>query len=175
MFIGGHQFSVVDGNSTPQKRPVSEVISNYTTLTNTNWQPLIAIRKKATHGPSNRPTSVKFYLKGYEVTSDSEMETRITIGGTTTTGSFGTPTGWTSSETALESKITGQYVLTASPDGYPGGYGFATSNKNALSTVSKDESLPIGSNNEIILWIRRLSGTGAMIVKQAHLDWEEEW
>ena len=33
----------------------------------------------------------------------------------------------------------------------------------------------LGSGEEIILWIRRLSASGGIIIKQAHITWKEEW
>jgi len=106
LFVGGHQFSIIDGGSTPQQRPVSQLISNFTTATNTDWQALIAMRKKLIHGPSNRPNSVRVLISGYGLSADGELETRLTFKGVTTTGSFVTPTGWTSVECASEVKVT---------------------------------------------------------------------
>ena len=104
LYIGGHQFSTLSGNSVPQKRQAGEILTSYTTATDTNWQPIIAIRKKA--DLNSRTNSVLAYLNSFAVTADSDMEIRVTIGGTTSNGTWGTPTGWTATETALETKVT---------------------------------------------------------------------
>lgn len=177
LFIGGHQFSIIDGGTIPQKRQVSQLITDYTTATNTNWQPLIALRKKFTHGPSNRTNSVRINVKKAEVSANGELETRITYKGITTTGSFVTLTGWTSSETAAEVKTTQNYILTASPEGFPTMYGYVDQSGGGtnIAKSTTDVDLPIGYGDEVIFWIRRLTASGAIIVKNAHLDWEEEW
>jgi hypothetical protein len=177
LYIGGHQFSVLDGNSQPQKRQVSELLTSYTTATDTNWQPIIAIRKKAQF--NGRANSMTAYFDNFEVSADSDMELRITIGGTTSNGTWGTPTGWTATETALETKITSSGVpLAASVDGNPTEYSFvlaAGTGSNSGGVSSLKTRIPLGATQEAILWVRRLSGTGVMIVKNAHMTWEEEW
>lgn len=176
LYIGGHQFSIIDGDSTPQRRVISELISNFTTAQNTNWQPIIAIRKKTTHGPSNRLNSVKVAVLGYEVSSDGEVETRLTYKGITTTGSWSSPTGWNNNESAVETKISTGYVLAASPEGYPSSYNFSTSTKNnPVVNVEDSVKIPLNITDEVILWVRRLTGSGTIIIKHAHIDWEEEW
>lgn len=176
LYIGGHQFSVIDGDTTPQKRSVSQLISNFTTAGNTNWQPLIAVRKKLNHGTSNRSNSVRAYVTGYGLAADGELETRLTFNGTTTTGSWQTPTTWTSAESACEVKVTGPYVLAASPEGLGANYGFAAATNQSTGNISRDTLISMGSyQTEIILWVRRLTASGTIIVKNAHLDWEEEW
>lgn len=173
LYIGGHQFSVLDGLSSPQKRLISEFLSNYTTALNTNWQPLIAFRKKSTF--NGRANSVNGSLENFDVSADGEVETRITIGGTTSNLSWGTPTGVPSTETAIETKVTGGTALTTSADGNPSDYGFVTANNKASALFEKDTNIILGDTIEVILWIRRLSAVGAVIVKHAHVTWREEW
>ena len=173
LYIGGHQFSILDGFSIAQKRLVSELLTNYTTVTNTNWQPLIAFRKKSTF--NSRPNSVNAFLENFTISADGEIETRITRGGTTSNLSWATPTGCTSTETSIETKITTGTALTTSADGSPIDYGFVSATKTAGNTFSSEVSIILGSDEEIILWIRRLSGSGGIIVKHAHLTWKEEW
>lgn len=177
MYIGGHQFSVVTGESHPQARPGSEILTSYTTATNTNWQPLIAFRKKATL--NGRANSVRVRLSGAQVATDTEMQIRYTIGGTTSTGVWGTPSGRTATETAVETKVTvAGTVLAASADGEPLGYDFVATNGNAINRVGDaelDTEFSIGATQEVILWIRRFSGSTAMIVKMGTISWTEEW
>jgi hypothetical protein len=173
IFIGGHQFSIIDGFSTPQKRLSSELLSKYTTATNTNWQPLIAFRKKATF--NGRPNSVNVFLENLTVSADGEMEVRITRGGTTSNLTWANPTGLAATETGVETKVITGTALTTSVDGNPSDYGYVNSTNKAATSFDNDVAIIIGSDEEIILWIRRLSGTGAIIVKHAHLTWKEEW
>lgn len=177
LYIGGHQFSILDGNSQSQKRNAGQLLTLYTTATNTNWQPIIAIRKKADF--NGRTNSVLAYFDNFSVTADSDMELRVTIGGTTSNGTWGTPTGWTATETALETKVTvAGTALTASVDGNPTDYSFVLAAGTGLSRGGQTTSssrIPLGATQEAILWVRRLSGTGAMVIKNAHVTWEEEW
>ena len=173
LYIGGHQFSVVDGNSFPQKRYISELVTNYTTATDILWQPLITFRKKATF--NSRPNSVSIVLENFEVYSDGEVETRITRGGVTSNLTFATATATTATETAAETKVTGGTALTTSSDGSPIDYGFVFSNNKAANSFISNTDIIMGSDIEVILWIRRISATGVVIIKHAHLTWREEW
>lgn len=174
LYIGGHQFSVYDGGFVSQKRILSELLTNYTTATNTDWQPIMAFRKKSTF--NGRPNSVNVSLEHLEVSGDGEFEVRTTYGGTTSNLSWGAPTGISASETAVETKVTGGTALTTSADGTPLDYGFVAGAGNKQSTGFADDVVfTIASTEEVILWIRRLSGTGAIIVKHAHITWQEEW
>ena len=175
LFIGGHQFSIIDGGSESQYRLVSQLISNYTTAGNTNWQPIIAIRKKATHGTSNRPNSVQAIINGYGLAADGELETRLTYKGITTTGSWSAPTGWDSTESALEVKTANQFIITVSPEGFPTDYGFAAASNQVTGLIEAAASFPLTPLVEVILWVRRLTASGTIIVKHAHLDWTEKW
>jgi len=173
LFVGGHQFSVVGGFSDSQKRLISELLTNYTTALNTSWQPLIAFRKKATF--NGRANSVNGSLENFEVAADGELETRITIGGTTSNLAFANPTGVAATESAVETKVTGGVALTTSLDGNPSDYGFVNASKaSSVASVINVQTI-LGDNVEIILWVRRLNATGAIVVKHAHLTWKEEW
>jgi len=173
LFVGGHQFSVVAGFSDPQKRLISELLTNYTTALNTNWQPLIAFRKKATF--NGRANSVNGSLENFEVAADGEVETRITIGGTTSNLAFVNPTGVPATESAVETKVTGVTALTTSVDGNPSDYGFVNANNKAAGFSVNNVQIVLGDSVEVILWVRRLSAAGAVIIKHAHLTWKEEW
>ena len=173
LYIGGHQFSIVDGFSVPQERSVSELLTNYTTATNTTWQPIIAIRKKATF--NGRPNSVNVLKQSIDISCDGEIEIRTTTGGTTSNLSWATPTGVTATETAIETKVTGGTALTTSVDGSPLDYGFVFSNNKINSSFESKVSATLGANEELILWIRRLSGSGAIVVKHANITVKEEW
>jgi len=174
LYIGGHQFSIVDGFSVPQKRLVSDLLTNYTTATNTAWQPIIAIRKKSTF--NGRPNSVNVVAEQFTIAADGEVETRLTRGGTTSNLSWATPTGVDVNETAIETKITTSgTALTTSVDGNPIDYGFVFSNNKSSSVFDSKTSEILGANEELILWIRRISGSGAIVVKHAHITVKEEW
>lgn len=177
LYIGGQQFSTVGGNLDPQKRQAGEILSSYTTATNTDWQPIIAVRKKAQL--NGRTNSVLAYLNSFAVSADSDMEIRVTIGGTTSNGTWGTPTAWTATETAIETKVTSSGTpLATSADGNPVDYSFVLASGTGQSRGGQSSSfnrIPLGATQEVILWVRRLSDTGAMIIKNANVTWEEEW
>lgn len=174
LFIGGHQFEHFGGQQRPQRRQVSELLTNFTTALSTAWQPLIAVRPKATYGTSGRPNSVTTRVTGYTVAADSQMETRLTFGATTSNLTWGAPTGWTADETAIETKVTGGTALTTSVDGFPGSYNFVTSTKQVDASVDETLRLSLGANKEVILWVRRLSAVGAQVVLHANISVEEQ-
>ena len=173
LYIGGHQFSIVAGFSKPQKRLISELVSNYATALNTNWQPLIAFRKKALF--NGRPNSVNVTLENFEVSADGELEVRVTTGGLTSNLTFANPTGITTTETAIETKVTGTIALAASLDGNPSDYGFVSAANKSTSSYETNTKLILGDNVQVILWVRRLILINSVTVKHAHITWEEEW
>ena len=177
MYIGGHQFAVVTGESHPQARKGGEILTSYTTALNTNWQPLIAFRKMANF--NGRANSVRVRLNSFIVAADNDMQIRYTVGGTTSNLAWATPTGRTATETAVETKITTSgTALAASADGEPLDYAFVTAAGSGVTRsgdVELDTDLTIGSTQEVILWIRRLTAGGAMVVKMASVTWTEEW
>lgn len=176
LYIGGHQFEYFNGEQRPQLRRVSELLTDYTTATNTNWQPLLAVRPKATHGTSGRDNSVVIRVVDFHVSADNEMEVRLTYAGTTSNLSWAAPTGWTAAESAAETKVTGGTALTTSADGYPIDYDFVSGSRTASDSIDNTrQQLSLGQDREAILWVRRLSGSGAMVVKHAHITWVEEW
>lgn len=171
LFVGGHQFSIIDSGSESEKRYASEIIRAYTLGTNTNWQPLIAIRKKSTFGPSSRVNSTKVKFKNLEIASSSELEVRLTINSTTNNLTWASPTGWDTTESSVETKISAGTQLTTSVVGYPTLYSFV----NTASTRVIDQEFEINEGNEVIIWVRRLSATGTMTIKLASMQWVEEW
>lgn len=179
LYIGGHQFSSVGGEIRSPTRFVSELLTSYTTALNTNWQPLIAMRK--TTNFNGRTNSLRIQIHDFLVAADADMQVRLTIGGTTSNLAWGTPTGWTATETGAETKVTGGTALTTSADGQPLQYGFVTATGTARpgwSSVVGSEfqtEFSLGAGQEMILWVRRLSAGGAMVVKHASLTWTEEW
>lgn len=173
LYIGGHQFSIIGGTKIPQQRSGSELITNFTTATNTDWQPLIAMRKKATF--RSRNNSVKTKVAGIEVAADGNVETRITVNGTTSNLSWATPTGKSASETAVETKVSGGTALTTSSAGEPIKYGFATGTNREVQSLREDVDFFLGETQETILWVRRLSASGAIVIQHANIEWVEEW
>jgi hypothetical protein len=174
MYIGGHQFSIVDGFSTPQNRQVSEVLFNYTTVANILWQPLISIRKRSTF--RSRNNSVNARIESFGVSADGPVQVRLTVGGVTSNGTFATPTDWTTGETSLESKVTVLGTALAATTGYPYEYSsVAASSNNQSSRIDQRVVAIIGKDQEVILWVRRNSGAGTVIIGSANLAIIEEW
>lgn len=176
LYVGGHQFSVVGGDMLSQKRLSSEILTLYTTALNTDWQPIIAIRKTANF--NGRTNSVNVELDGFEVVATGDLQIRVTVGGTTSNLSWATPTGRTASETPVESKVTGGTALTTSADGEPTQYSYVLANGAGVnlrgSTASQAEFV-LGQSTEVILWVRRISASGAIVINHAHLTWATNW
>jgi hypothetical protein len=176
LYVGGHQFSVVGGDLFPQKRTASELLTLYTTATNTDWQPIIAIRKTANF--NGRANSVNIRFNGFQVVATGDLQIRVTVGGTTSNLSFATPTGRTAAETAVESKLTTTATaLTTSSDGEPIGYGYVLASGVGLSRGAEEGESPfvLGQATEVILWVRRISASGAIVINHAQLTWTDDW
>lgn len=177
IYIGGHQFSIIGGDGTSQKRLTSELVTSYTTALNTNWQPIIAIRKKALL--RSRTNSVNVQLNTFQVAATGNLEIRITVGGTTSNLSWATPTGRTASETAIESKITTAGVaLTTSVDGEPTQYSFVIASgtgQNIRGVATSTAEFVLGQTTEVILWVRRLSASGAIDINHASIAFIGDW
>jgi hypothetical protein len=177
LYIGGHQFASVDGELAPQKRTASELVTNYTTALNTDWQPLIAIRKTANFNA--RVNSVNIQLNSFLVAATGDLQVRVTVGGTTSNLTFGTPSGRSASETAVESKVTSTGTrLTASVAGEPTEYAYVAgtgSGSNTQGTSEGSAQFVLGQTTEVILWVRRITAIGAITVNHAHLTWVGDW
>lgn len=177
LYIGGHQFEHFAGNDNAPQREVAELISNFTMADNSSWQPIISVRSSATFGPSGRPNSVLSRVVGYLVAADAQVETRMTYGGVTSSMTYGAPTGWTSAEAAVETKVSlrdGVTRLAASTDGFPSNYGFVSSTNQANRPIKKDAQLILSGDKEAILWVRRIGTTGTPKILHANLAIEEE-
>jgi hypothetical protein len=177
LYIGGHQFSSVDGELSSQNRIGSDLITSYVTVANILWQPIIAIKKKLTF--NGRPNSVNVQLSDFLVAATGgDLEVRITIGGTTSNLTFGTPTGRTATETAIETKRTGVTALTTSASGEPTQYSYVLAGGSGTNVKGASESeaqFVLGQNTEIILWVKRMSASGVITVNHAHITWTESW
>jgi hypothetical protein len=153
------------------------VLSSYTTAADTNWQPIIAIRKTANF--NGRTNSVNIELNSYEVAATGNMELRVTVGGTTSNLTWATPTGRTLAETAVESKITTiGTALAASSDGEPTQYSYVIANgtgSNTRGIAQSSAEFVLGQTTEVILWIRRTSGSGVIVINHAHITWTGDW
>jgi hypothetical protein len=177
LYIGGHQFSSVDGEISTQSRLDSELVSNYTTASNTDWQPIIAIRKKGLL--RSRTNSVNVELINFQVAATGSLELRITVGGTTSNLAWATPTGRTASETAIESKITTAGTpLTTSVDGETTQYSFVVANgtgSNVRGATTSSAEFVLGQTTEVILWVRRLSASGAIDINHGSITFSGDW
>ena len=176
VYLAGRQFSLFGGDVVTQTRAVSDFISNFTiTAAQNTWQPLIAIRMKATFGPSNRTNSVRAIWTGYQMLCNNPCEFMVTTGALTsgTPSTWAAPTDWTSSESAIEVKIqTGS--LTASGTNYTVGRSILGSSGTKSSTLlTAQSSIPMGAIGEFILWVRRTTTTATVV--SAVMEWEEQW
>jgi len=181
-YIGGRQISLVGGRDQVPQRRVSEILSTYTLVAaEDTWEPLIALRKKANHGPSGRANSVNVDFVGFEVAVTQDTEFRVTYGGTTSNLSWSAPTGWNSTESACETKVTSGTALTTSADGRPIQYAlsFAGSSsgpggnaRNATGSRSSTE-VSLASTTEVILWARKTTATAPEV--SVIMSWIEEW
>ena len=174
LFIGGHQFSVIDGDINLIERQTTQILESFTTAGNTNWQPLIVLRKKAEF-PTGRANSVNVFLKRATVASNTDVRVRITIGGVTT-GAYSAVTDTPITETAMEQKIASAVTIGVTSSGIPIMYDYAIGNTSRTASFTRNEfDNPVGGVQELILWIKRLSSTGTVVINQASMTVSEEW
>lgn len=166
VYLGGRQFSYVDGDSEPNlRRTPIEVTSQ--TITSTSYTPVMSLRKKTTF--NGRDNSVNAFLNGLQITTDNPVYIMVDYGGSSSGGSWVTPVDVNSDETAIEvnTTITGATPYTALDKVVVG------SEKNRQITSVRQERLPLGQDTEIVIYARKTSATDAII--GMILDVEEEW
>jgi hypothetical protein len=175
VYVGGHHYSVIGGENVCSIRSVNTLLTLYTTATNTNWQPVLAVRKKATF--RGRPNSINIKVSGFLVSADGDLQVRLTKNGITSNLAWTTPLDWPSTETACEVKTTsGGTPLTTSASGFPLDYALLSGTNNQTnSNVAMKNNIVLGEDTEIILWVRRYSAVGAIVVNSAVIEWTECW
>jgi hypothetical protein len=175
VYVGGHHYSVIGGENVCSIRSVNSLLTLYTTATNTNWQPVLAVRKKATF--RGRPNSINIKVSGFLLSADGDLQVRLTKNGITSNLAWTTPLDWPSTETACEVKTTsGGTPLTTSASGFPLDYALLSGTNNQTnSNVATKNNIVLGEDTEIILWVRRYSAAGAIVVNSAVIEWTECW
>jgi hypothetical protein len=175
VYVGGHHYSVIGGENVCSIRSVNTLLTLYTTATNTNWQPVLAVRKKATF--RGRPNSINIKVAGFLVSADGDLQVRLTKNGITSNLAWTTPLDWPAAETACEVKTTsGGTPLTTSASGFPLDYALLSGTNNQTnSNVAMKNNIVLGEDTEIILWVRRYSAVGAIVVNSAVIEWTECW
>lgn len=179
LFCGGHQFSILAGTRQVRKRSVSTLFGPYETAGNTEWQPLVAIRKKPDFPPDpNQGNSINVVLRGFQVSATAGATFRITSAppGTVTNGTWTDVPGW-GEESTVQQKITttGNPLTVGTGPQYPAIYRFVDGTFFQSEAVLQDDrEIILGQADEAILSVLRDSAGGTVTVKSA-LNWEEEW
>ncbi len=174
--VGGHQFSVIGGETQPKRRHLGEFINDYQLVNNTNWQPVLAIRRKSVFGDSGRTNSVKCFLRSLSVSaSGADIKWKLSQNAITNnvTVAYATPTEWLAAETAVETKKTGATAITTTTIGYPVLYLSTAAGENVERIFEFDLDLTIDSTNEWVLYAQRTTGTAT--IRSAAIHWVEEW
>jgi hypothetical protein len=156
-------------------RTANTLLTQYTTATNTDWQPILAVRKKATF--RGRPNSINIKIAGFLLSADGNLQVRLTKNGITSNLAWTTPIDWPATETACEVKTTSNGTpLTTSSSGFPLDYALLSGTNNQTnSDVSTKNNIVLGEDSEVILWVRRYSAAGAIVVNSAVVEWTECW
>lgn len=174
IYVGGRQYSIVGSVTDRQRRVVTENLAGYSiSAISGTWVPLIVMRRKATFGPSGRENSVRTLLKGIDYETDNNAEFRVTVRGTTSGGTFSTPTDMLETETACETKIQTGTTITETSLGVRVLFASTTPGRGTLVRSDVDEETAIGSTFEVVLSARRLTSNSTTV--NALLRWEEEW
>lgn len=163
-YVGGHQFSVLSGDIQNPRRQTAVPIFDFDLQTNTNWQPIMAIRKKERfNGFLN---SVNVRLESFNVVIDEIVQIRLTYDGNVANGNWNSPIGWNTNETAIEAMTGSSAVaLSSTNEGKPIAYDFiGSAKKDSYGVISNNVDLLLGNNTEVILWVRNPSGTASTVI-----------
>lgn len=175
--VAGRQFTLWGDQGTFEKRSTSNIIKGYTTST-TNWEPMIAVRKKSTFPPgSSRPNSVRAVVAQIAARADADAEIRYTQEADVinsdadflSQGSMQDP-----AETAVETIIdnagtngneytSGTSEITLGSDkGDQLAHGFLTGGKFSAEPVQEDAQVPMGRRTVGVMWVRSASSNTAV-------------
>jgi hypothetical protein len=166
VYVGGRQFSVVDGQSLPSIRNTPIEIPQET-VTSTSYVAVAAIRKTA--NLNGRENSVNVYISDIQVITDNAVSIMLDYGGSSTGGTWGAPSNVDSDETAMEvnTTITGATAYTAVDKIIAGG------DKNTNISSTRQERIIFGQTDEVVIYMKKLTATDADV--NVILDVEEEW
>lgn len=167
VYVGGRQFSVVDGNSFAEVRDTPVILTSQTV--SSTLIPLIAIRKKSTF--NGRTNSVRVILKKINIYSDQPLLFFMSYNDTVTDGTWGAIDYTNVNETALEVNKTLTAGNTTQYHAISGGA--IGADKNTVTQISSNESLALGDDTAIVLWAQRTDTTDATV--SATISLEEEW
>jgi hypothetical protein len=167
VYLGGRQFSIVDGNSAPEIRDTPIILTGETV--GSTLIPILAIRKKGTF--NNRTNSVRCILKQISVNTDNPILFFASYGDTVTDGAWGAVPYANTNETAIEINTTLTAGGTTQYHAISGG--IASSGKNSEIQIAKNDRIPLGNGDSIVIWAQRLTTTDAEV--NILVDIEEEW
>lgn len=165
VYVGGRQFSVVQGNSESKRRTTSFEL-NGESVSTTSYVAIASFRKKTNF--NGRQNSVNTFLKNIQVNTDNPIYFYLDYGGSVTGGSWAVAPDTKSTETALEhnTTFTGDTANTCVTKAIVGG------DKNTPISTSRSEKIAMGQSDEIILYAKHI-GTAA--TTNFVIDFEEEW
>lgn len=175
VYIGGRQYSIVGTTIERDKRVFSESLVGWVMTAAQNvWEPLIAIKRKATHGPSGRTNTVRAVILEMDCLSDNPTEFRIMYRDTTTGGTYSSPTDVPSIESGVETKIQNLVTpFTATGTGTRIMYDYVNNGRNNLAVGESTERVPFAQELEVVLYAKRTTATTTTV--SAIVRWEEDW
>lgn len=166
LYVGGRQFSYIDGGSTPRRR-TTPVLLEAKSITTTTYEPVLAVRRKATF--NGRTNSVAASWLTIEVTSDQKVYWYISYGDTLD-GSWGAIGQTTAAETALEANTTATSGGSTQYHAISRGVVAAAAARSVV--VERGDDIEMGGTDAITLWVKK-SSTNATV--DAVLTFEEQW
>ena len=172
--IGNKTYSMLGGEINITRRPMVGYISKYTMTSSENqWVPVLAVRRKATFGPSNRTNSVNVRLHGLPVLSDQDSEFMVTIGANVTGTNWVAPDFRSATDTVTEvQKITNNNLGVSVTGEIIAHESLFASNKQD-SSIGAQELSYFGNGGELVLFARKTTANATII--SATLHWDEEY
>jgi len=179
VYLGGRQYTLWGDKGTFEQRSTTDIIKSYTTST-TDWEPLIAIRKKASFPPgTGRRNTVRAVVEQIAARAGDDAEIRYTQKANVenpdadflSQGSM-----QEDAETAIETIIDAggdngnEYQAAADTSEISVGadrggqlaHGFLTGGNFSAEPVQEDAQVPIGHDTTGVLWVRTAS-TGVTV------------
>lgn len=167
-YVGGRQFSVVDGNSVPNTRSTVALREDFTVSSST-FVPVLAVRKKATF--NGRTNSVNAFFNTINITTSQKIYGYLSIGDTVD-GIWVDIPRTPVSETALEQNISATAAgSTQYRQFLAGTLGAQQTTSESTSQTSKTS---MGDELVVTLWLRKQSG-GTNATVSVYLSFDEEW
>lgn len=164
VYVGGRQFSFIDGNSVPQERDTPAIRENVT-VSSATYVPILGIRKKA--NLNGRTNSTNCRVDSIVVGANNDVYW-ILASGSSVDGSWVNIPNVDAATTGIEYNIS----ATTGTIGRVIEQGFVYASNAVKSVIPTQAQIYMGNNEEMVLWAKRKSTNAAV---DSVITVKEEW